>query len=152
MILPDSKAGIALLMNVKDCPAWVNVAGEYVSYYTGCETINYQENNTPDNDVPVRMLIDAKELATYSGTYENKTYGSIPVIVEDDKIWLSFGNTGETQEIIHYNGNVFYFQNNQVTQERVYVSFIENKNGEIESCTIDFMKDTTDPFFHKHGV
>ncbi|MCK5847858.1 MAG: serine hydrolase [Caldisericia bacterium] len=152
MILPDSKAGIALLMNVKDCPAWVNVAGEYVKYYTGCETTNYQEDNAPDNDVPIRLLADAKELLEYSGVYKNETYGSIPITVEDDRIWLSFGSTGVTQEITHYNGNVFYYKNKQIASERVYVSFIENEEGLIESCTIDFMKDTTDPFFDKHGI
>jgi len=44
---------------------------------------------------------------------------------------------------------VFYFEDPKILPMKVFVSFQKEGDDQIISCTVDYMKDTLNPFFIK---
>jgi CubicO group peptidase (beta-lactamase class C family) len=151
LMIPSHHAGLVLLTNASNHNLHHEVASIFGKGYfdpAGTYTPSIEELESP-GQVPLKLIVDPLKPEAYQGVYTHPIYGDIEVVNNLDNLGILLGQTKEFRELTHYSADVYYFEDLKILPYRVYVSFQQEDSDTIVSCTIDYMKDTDDPFFMK---
>jgi CubicO group peptidase (beta-lactamase class C family) len=151
MMIPSQETGLVLLTNTSNQSIYYDIASIFLQGQFLIEGLNVTPNEpmVQSEEVPLRLMIDPLEPEAYQGVYVHNVYGEIEVVTNLDNIGVLLGETKEFHELKHYNADVFYFEDPKILPMKVFVSFQKEGDDKIVSCTVDYMKDTPDPFFMK---
>jgi hypothetical protein len=151
MLMPSQETVLVLLTNTSNQSIYYDIASIFLQGQFLIEGLNVTPNEpmVQSEEVPLRLMIDPLEPEAYQGVYVHNVYGEIEVVTNLDNIGVLLGETKEFHELKHYNADVFYFEDPKILPMKVFVSFQKEGDDKIVSCTVDYMKDTPDPFFMK---
>ena len=152
MMIPSQETGLVLLTNTSNQSMYHDIASIFIQGQLPIEDFiqaTPNESAMQSDEVPLRLMIDPLESYAYKGIYEHDVYGQIEVVTNLNNVGILLGSTKEFHELKHYNADVFYFEDPKILPMKVFVSFQKEGDDQIVSCTVDYMKDTLNPFFIK---
>lgn len=149
-MIPDENLGIVTLTNFDNSfntyASTYTIIDEFLGLSTSgdwgnrCrEMINQVFASAPEQAKMLRGeqilgTTPSHDLACYAGTYENPTYGKLPVWIEDGKLYMHYGEGDSVLEHFHYD--TFTIANEAHLFTGMNISFITDKSGKISG--IDF--------------
>jgi CubicO group peptidase (beta-lactamase class C family) len=167
--MPEIGLGIAVLTNQESSDAFNAVTWSIVDYYLGVSDTNWVEafrkiRNGSDEAqrkaaAAVASARDATSkpslaLARYAGTYTDGWYGDISLVLERDRLVMSFSKTPSLiGELEHWQYDTFVVRwRDRELRADAYVTFALNPDGSIDQAKMRAVSPGTDFSFDFHDL
>jgi|WetSurMetagenome_2_1015567.scaffolds.fasta_scaffold39463_2 CubicO group peptidase (beta-lactamase class C family) len=159
--LPKDSIGVVVLTNM-DGTSLTSIARNYaIDKLLGLSEIDWsnrllgdikkakevaKENEGKKDPNRIEGTEPSHPLKTYTGKFENSAYGTIEIILSDDKLIADFHST--KIGLKHYHYDIFEtFENDEVPNTKI--SFFSNLKGDIDKATVPLQSGVKDIEFKR---
>lgn len=160
--LPKDSVGIVVLTNMNGTSLTSVVRNYAIDKMLGLGEINWNEKVFAEKKKAIDMMKEQKEkkeqylvegtnpshtLESYTGEFEHPAYGTIEILLNDDKFTIKYHTM--TFGLNHYHYDIFDVSDKNGIVENIKITFYTNQKGEIDKLSVPLQDGVKDIEFKR---